>query len=45
MSPLEATKHALRTMAQRHAQLTIEITGLDAHLAALVEQINPGLSN
>lgn len=41
--PSEATKHALRTLAQRHAQLTEEITGLDAHLATLVEQINPAL--
>jgi transposase len=41
--PSEATKHALRTLAQRHAQLTDEITGLDAHLATLVEQINPAL--
>jgi transposase len=41
--PVEATKHALRTLAQRHAQLTEEITSLDAHLAALVEQINPAL--
>ena len=41
--PSEATKHALRTLAQRHAQLTEEITGLDVHLATLVEQINPAL--
>ena len=41
--PVEATKHALRALAQRHAQLTEEITGLDAHLATLVEQINPAL--
>jgi transposase len=41
--PLEATKHALRTLAQRHAQLTEEITALDAHLATLVELINPAL--
>ena len=41
--PVEATKHALRTLAARHAQLTVEITGLDAHLATLVEQINPAL--
>ena len=41
--PAEATKHALRTLAARHAQLTTEITGLDAHLAALVERINPAL--
>lgn len=41
--PAEATKHALRTLAARHAQLTIEITALNAHLATLVEQINPAL--
>jgi transposase len=41
--PTEATKHALRTLAARHAQLTTEITGLDAHLAILIEQINPAL--
>jgi transposase len=41
--PVEATKHALRTLAARHAQLTDEITALDAHLAVLVEQINPAL--
>lgn len=41
--PAEATKHALRTLAVRHAQLTTEITALDAHLATLVEQINPAL--
>lgn len=41
--PVEATKYALRTLAARHAQLTQEITGLDAHLATLVQQINPAL--
>ena len=41
--PIEATKHALRTLAQRHAQLTDEITALDAHLSTLVERINPAL--
>jgi len=41
--PVEATKHALRTLAARHTQLTTEITGLDVHLAALVEQVNPAL--
>jgi transposase len=41
--PVEATKHALRSLAQRHAQLTVEITALDARLAVLVEQINPAL--
>lgn len=41
--PHEATKHALRTLAVRHAQFTVEITGLDAHLTILVAQINPAL--
>ena len=41
--PAEATKHALRSLAQRHAQLTEEITALDTRLAVLVEQINPAL--
>jgi transposase len=41
--PVEATKHALRTLAARHAQLTVEVTALDTHLAALVERINPAL--
>lgn len=41
--PVEATKHALRTLAVRHAQLTAEITALDVHLAALVQRINPAL--
>jgi transposase len=41
--PIEATKHALRTLAVRHAQLTAEITALDVHLAALVQRINPAL--
>lgn len=41
--PAEATKHALRTLAARHAQLSDEITALDVHLATLVELINPAL--
>jgi transposase len=41
--PVEATKHALRALAQRHAQLTTEIAALDVHLAALVQRINPAL--
>jgi transposase len=41
--PVEATKHALRTLAARHAQLTVEVTALDAHLSTLVKQINPAL--
>jgi hypothetical protein len=41
--PVEATKHALRTLAARHAQLTVEVTGLDTHLATLIEAINPAL--
>jgi len=41
--PVEATKHALRTLAARHAQLTAEIAALDVHLAALVQRINPAL--
>lgn len=41
--PAEAAKHALRTLAARHAQLTVEITGLDAHLTTLVKRINPAL--
>jgi transposase len=41
--PGEATKHALHTLAARHAQLSEEITGLDTHLATLVKLINPAL--
>lgn len=41
--PGEATKHALRILARRHAQLTEEIDALDAHLTTLVERINPAL--
>jgi transposase len=41
--PEQATKHALRTLARRHATLSEEITDLDSLIAPLVEQINPHL--
>jgi transposase len=41
--PAEATKHALRTLAVRHTQLSAELTALDTHLDALVTRINPDL--
>lgn len=41
--PAEATKHALRTLAARHAQLSVELTALDTHLDALIARINPDL--
>jgi transposase len=41
--PIQATKHALRTLAARHTQLTTEITAMNTHLTTLVKQINPAL--
>lgn len=42
--PATATIIALRALARRHQQLTIEIEDLDTLIAPLVEQINPALS-
>jgi transposase len=41
--PATATLIALRTLARRHQQLSIEIDELDTLIAPLVEQINPTL--
>lgn len=41
--PATATIIALRALARRHQQLTVEIDDLDALLAPLVAQINPTL--
>lgn len=41
--PVEATKHALRTLARRHTHLGQEITDLDTQLKPLVTQTNPAL--
>lgn len=42
--PATATIIALRALARRHQQLTVEIDDLDTLIAPLVEQINPILS-
>ncbi|WP_433490847.1 IS110 family transposase [Nocardia grenadensis] len=42
-SPTGATKTALRSLARRHQQLTVEINDLDELLTPLVAAINPGL--
>jgi transposase len=42
-SPATAVKIALRSLARRHQQLTVEITDLDELLDPLVAAINPGL--
>jgi hypothetical protein len=42
-SPTGATKTALRSLARRHQQLTVEITDLEELLDPLVAAINPGL--
>ncbi|BCJ47861.1 IS110 family transposase [Actinoplanes ianthinogenes] len=42
-SPVTATKIALRSLARRHQQLTIEIADLDELLEPLTAAINPGL--
>lgn len=42
-NPVTATKIALRHLARRHQQLTIEINELDALLEPLVAAINPNL--
>jgi transposase len=44
VTPLTATKIALRSMARRHQQLTDEIAELDELLEPLVTAINPGLA-
>jgi transposase len=41
--PAVAVLIALRSLAQRHQQLTVEITNLDKLIAPLVEAINPKL--
>lgn len=41
--PAEATKMALRTLAQRHLQLSAEVDALDAQIAHLCATINPAL--
>lgn len=41
--PVEATKAALRTLAQRHQQLSAEINTLDTQITALVAAANPAL--
>lgn len=40
---VEATKFALRSLAQRHLQLTAEIDTLETHITQLCAHINPGL--
>uniref|UniRef100_UPI002021FDA0 transposase n=1 Tax=Actinoplanes sp. M2I2 TaxID=1734444 RepID=UPI002021FDA0 len=42
-SPVTATRIALRSLARRHQQLTVEITDLDELLEPLVAAINPAL--
>jgi transposase len=42
-SPATAVKIALRSLARRHQQLTVEITDLDELLDTLVAAINPAL--
>ncbi|WP_246003271.1 IS110 family transposase [Nocardia tenerifensis] len=42
-TPMTATKIALRSLARRHQQLSLEITDLDELLAPLVAAINPTL--
>ncbi len=42
-TPVTAVKLALRSLARRHQQLSVEITDLDALLEPLVAAINPGL--
>lgn len=42
-SPATAVKLALRSLAGRHQQLSVEITDLDEVLEPLVTAINPGL--
>jgi transposase len=41
--PAEATKLALRTLARRHLELSVEIDDLDAQLTQLCAAINPAL--
>jgi transposase len=41
--PCEATKAALRTLAQRHLQLSVEVETLDAQIAGLCASLNPAL--
>lgn len=43
--PLHAAKYALRSLAQRIAELTAEITAVEKHLEPLVKAINPTLYN
>ncbi|BCJ51548.1 IS110 family transposase [Actinoplanes sp. NBRC 14428] len=43
VTPLTAVKLALRSLARRHQQLSVEITDLDELLEPLVAAINPGL--
>jgi transposase len=41
--PATATRYALRSLARRHAALTVEVADLDTQLAGLVEQLAPTL--
>lgn len=41
--PIQATKHALRTLARRHRELSVEIAALDAVIDPLVAEICPAL--
>ena len=41
--PAEATKHALRSLARRHVELSAEIDALDDQIARLCADINPAL--
>jgi transposase len=43
LDPVEATRHALRSIARRHQTLTTELDALDGHLARLVNTAAPEL--